>query len=187
MLRTIIKISFYTIVVLNFSSCIGELEYDRTEDLLYKPSIIMPLVHDTIRSNDLALLDFIDTIKVSLDLGIENNYISDLELAFNIRNSYPEDFSFLITFKDLNYNELYSIDLNNILARDCNVIHNDRLEKRKIMISGEDLSNIFSTNFIIIDIRRTKILNCNSNDIDYIYLALGIKAYTDNQNNVSYE
>jgi len=172
-MKKIIKILIIAIPIL--SSCLADLDFNRANDLQPSPTLLIPIVHDTLRTNEFIDFTFSDTVKLGLSGEYNIDEFDYLDLKINIQNSYPFEINCELIFVDNAYNSKFEAIFNDLIGRICTEDSSNIFESRNIYFDKESLINVINSEFLIINISKNNSASCTTKYNDFVYVAIGIE------------
>lgn len=134
-MKNLYKIILFT-VILGFTSCLEDLDFDQAEDLEIEPTIAIDLLDFNVDQNDLLDLNVLNNIGVPISdqtslPDLQNSFfqedVEEVELQFRANNEFDEDFTVEFTFWDENGNPSYIAEPILIPANEANFIHQESI------------------------------------------------------------
>ncbi len=134
-MKNLYKIILFT-VILGFTSCLEDLDFDQAEDLELAPTIAIDLLDFSVDQNELLALGVLANAGVPISdetslPDFQNSLVQeDLEkvlLQFRATNEFDEDFRIQFTFFDGNGDPSYTVEPILIPANEENFIFEESI------------------------------------------------------------
>lgn len=114
--------TFLLTLVLIIASCVKDIDFDQTEDLLLSPEYLISLVYTNIDQTSFIdslgreISQITDRTRVDFFGSFTEDYLRKIDIELNITNSFNRDFTLDFRFLDENNAEIYSISTISIAA-----------------------------------------------------------------------